>query len=121
MIQQLRTWLLGIIEDDPIPYEIKNICFVYSKYNGCFILSMGGTENKPYLNNLFDYYPLESQVFYCKSIMNIKDKDYYENLVKYMIDESFASFELKSNFMNRHIYFGEYGKNLEFLFVVKKF
>ena len=121
MITEFQFWLESIVEDDPIPYEIKNICFVYEKHNNAFVLSMGGCELKPNNNNIFDYYPLEAQFYFDKSFNNIKieKEDYYKQIVKAVIDESFSSDYLKSQYNNRNIYFGEYGQTLEFLFTIK--
>ena len=51
IIENFSFWLESIVEDDPIPYEIKNISFVYTKTNSCFVLCIGGTEFKPNQNN----------------------------------------------------------------------
>ena len=119
IIKNFSFWLESIVEDFPIPYEIKNICFVYTKTNSCFVLCMGGTEFKPNLNYIFDYFPLEAQFFNFYELNKIKDEKYYKNLVKNCIDESFASKYLKQQFNKKSIYFGEYGQNLEFLFQVE--
>ena len=72
IIENFSFWLESIVEDDPIPYEIKNISFVYTKTNSCFVLCMGGTEFKPNQNNIFDFFPLEAQFFYFIQLNKIK-------------------------------------------------
>ena len=121
MITEFQFWLESIVEDFPIPYEVKHICFVYEKHNNAFVLSMGGCELKPNINNIFDYYPLEAQFFFDKTINNIKtqNEDYYAKIVKTVIDESFSSDYLKIQFDDKSIYFGEYGNKLDFLFTIK--
>ena len=120
IIENFSFWLESIVEDDPIPYEIKNISFVYTKTNSCFVLCMGGTEFKPNQNNIFDFFPLEAQFFYFTELNKIEDENYYKNLIKTCIDESFSSSYLKEQYNKKYIYFGEYGKKLEFLFQVEK-
>ncbi len=120
IIKNFSFWLESIVEDDPIPYEIENISFVYTKTNSCFVLCMGGTEFKPNQNNIFDFFPLEAQFFYFIQLNKIKDENYYKNLIKTCIDESFSSSYLKEQYNKKYIYFGEYGKKLEFLFQVEK-
>lgn len=116
MIEDFISWLEGIVEDDPIPYEIKHICFIYTCYDKSFSLEVGGTELKPNLNNIFDYYPLEAQFFNCKQLNSIQNKEHYIKLIKYIIDESFSSDFLRQQYKSKHIYLSEMGKNPEFLF-----
>lgn len=118
IIEQFIFWLESIVEDDPIPYEIQYVSFVYTKINSSFVLCVGGNEFKPNTNNIYDYFPLEAQYFNCPNLNSIKDELYYANLIKTCIDESFSSCILKQQFKNKLIYFGEYGKNLKFLFKV---
>ena len=99
-------WLLSIVEDDPIPYEINHIVFVINQDNS---ITMGGCEQKPNLNNMFDYYPLEAQYFYLKNLSYLQ--------IKNLIDESFSNEELKFQFKKRKIYCS-YFDNIEFLFCV---
>ena len=120
IIKNFSFWLESIVEDDPIPYEIKNICFVYTKTNSCFVLCMGGTEFKPNQNNIFDFFPLEAQFFNCFELNKINDEKYYRHLIKTCIDQSFSSNYLKYQYYKKCIYFGEYGERLEFLFQVEK-
>lgn len=121
MIEQFIFWLCSIVEDNPIPYEINHISFVYRTSNKCISLAMGGTEYKPTLNNLFDYFPLEAQFFDCLDLLKISNINYYHRLLAQIINESFSVPYLKHQFKDRAIYLGEYGKSMEFLFNVKNF
>lgn len=103
MIEDLRFWLEQIVEDDPIPYEIKHIIFYYVCDNA-ITLCMGGTEQKPTQNNMFDYFPLEAQYFNCKELNTIKDEDYFQRLLKSSLDECFSSGYLKNQFKDKKIY-----------------
>jgi len=55
-------WLTGLIEDDPIPYEINSLVFFIDKN---FEIGFSGSEEKQI--NLIDYYfyfPLDSEYFF---------------------------------------------------------
>ncbi len=61
-------WLKGIVEDDPIPYEIKSLVFYLNKNNE---IGFSGTEEKEVkVVDKFFYYPLEAQYFYCSNLYN---------------------------------------------------
>lgn len=116
MINNFQYWLESIVEDNPIPYEIKHICFICSQNGKILTLSMGGCELKPTQNNMFDYYPLEAQFYFDRKLFKITNQEYYKKLVKDIIDESFSSYYLKYQFNGKSIYFGTLNGDLEFLF-----
>lgn len=62
---ELKNWLIGIEEDDPIPSEITCICFCFEFVNKSINLSCSGFENLPSRIDKGSYSPLESQFFYC--------------------------------------------------------
>lgn len=65
-------WLKGLIEDDPIPYEIKSLVFYLNKNNE---IGFSGTEKKEVKTiDKFFYEPLEAQYFYSPNL--------YSNLFK---------------------------------------
>ncbi len=103
MTEDLRFWLEQIVEDDPIPYEVKHIIFSYI-FDGAITLCMGGTEQKPTINNMFDYFPLEAQFFDCKKLKKIKDEAYFCRLLKFSLNECFCSEYLKNQFKSKKIY-----------------
>ena len=115
MIEMMTFWLLSIVEDDPIPYEISSIFFCHYKH----LLFMGGCEYKPLLNYMFDYFPLEAQYFDCEQLHDIIGSKYYDAIVVDAINESFSNNTLKHEFHNKKIYYGEYGKKLKYLFTIK--
>ena len=119
MIEEFVFWLLSVVEDDPIPYEISNICFCYAQNGEAKTLFMGGCEYAPKLNYLFDYFPLEAQFFNSKQLDKFLNTNYYDKIVCDLIDESFANDMLKKEFYGRKIYFGEYKDKLKYLFTVK--
>lgn len=65
-------WLLGLIEDDPIPYEIKYLTFIITEYDDRYELSLTGSENKLNICEPSFYYPLESQCFYNTAYFNLR-------------------------------------------------
>ncbi len=115
MTDELIFWLEEIVDDDPLPYEIKHITFLYTKQNGCFELCMGGTEQKPNPNNMFDYFPLEAQYFDLKDFA-IFNEQYFVKLMCYFISEAFSSDYLKIQFKAKRIHFAKVGEKPKFLF-----
>lgn len=118
MIDKFTFWLESIVEDTPIPYEVKHISFVYTKRNGCFVLMLGGTETAPNLNNMFDFFPLEAQYHFDNELYNITDESYFVKLMQTVIDESFSSDYIKHQYKGKKIYFGKYKEKLKFLFQI---
>lgn len=115
MTDEIMFWLEEIVEDDPLPYEIKHITFLYTKQNGCISLCMGGTEQKPTLCNMFDYFPLEAQYFDLKELAT-SNEQYFVKLMCYFISEAFSNDYLKLQFNAKKIYFGKVGTKPKFLF-----
>lgn len=63
MKDEFVFWVLGVLEDDPIPYEVDDIYFCLHRENGNIFLSFGGNEKKEKRIFNFEYYPLEAQFF----------------------------------------------------------
>ena len=63
MQREFILWVMGVLEDDPIPYEVKEIYFCLHRKNGNIFLSFGGNEKKEKIVFNFEYYPLEAQFF----------------------------------------------------------
>lgn len=114
MSESLAFWLLQIVEDNPIPYEIKHIIFVYDNFS----LFVGGTENIPTTKNMFDYFPLEAQYFDCNQFYKIIDNKFFEVAFD-VIDEAFSNDYLKTQLKNKKIYFSKFSISPKFLFEVK--
>jgi len=114
MVNRFTFWLEGIVEDDPLPTEIKNIVFVV-KHNGKYkYLEMQGYEKEISPNAIF-YRPLEAEFFSLKEL-SLDGENLFEYKVKTLIDEAFFSPSLKQQFAGRKIYF--LNRNLQFLFIV---
>ena len=59
-------WLNGLIEDDPIPFEIKSLVFFVNKN---YEIGFSGSEEE-YVKivDFYFYFPLEGEYFYCKDL-----------------------------------------------------
>ena len=64
MQKMFELWVLGTLEDDPLPYEVRHIIFCLHKEG---FLSFGGQEILPKMIFNFEYYPLEAQFFPLKN------------------------------------------------------
>lgn len=118
MINEIENWLVGLVEDDPIPYEIKHIVFFYTDLNNCFVLKIGGFEILPDKVYQPEFFPLEAQFVFYRELLKIKNRQYFEDYAKKEIDDAFYSVYLKNQFKNRKIYFSQFGKSPQFLFNV---
>lgn len=63
---ELKSWFLGIEEDDQLPLEISCIVFCFEFDNHAINLSVSGFEHKPQVVDKGPYAPLEAQYFYCE-------------------------------------------------------
>ena len=68
---QFNAWLIGIQEDEPIPYEVNTACFIIKKESVLYSISYSGEETTGKLNKLLPnhYTPLEGQ-FFSNTILN---------------------------------------------------
>ena len=57
------NWIEGNFEDDPLPYEIKYILFLFSLKNNIINLNFSGGEQLSTINQPLEYFPLEIQFF----------------------------------------------------------
>ena len=120
-----REWLLGIVEDDPLPYGIKYLNFIITQNKWHFELALTGSEY-PFKLSIADlYYPLEAQCFFCEKYFKIRPfgrKKIYD-VTKKLILNFFAQQQLcqhfcpngRSNFDNLTISLGFRGKKAKFL------
>jgi len=59
-------WLKGLIEDDPIPFEIKSLVFFVNKN---YEIGFSGSEEENIkVVEYYFYFPLEAEYFYCKDL-----------------------------------------------------
>lgn len=111
MVSKLVNWLLGIDEEDPIPYEINHIYF-YLEQN---ILGMGGTEQENKFILDFQYYPIECHFF-------TEQKEYFNKLeltkLKNLILDAFENKNLKRIYKNKTIHLGYLNQEILYSFIV---
>ena len=100
MQKMFELWVLGTLEDDPLPYEVRHIIFCLHKDG---FLSFGGQEILPKMIFNFEYYPLESQFF---PIQNPQNFSLY-NLRK-LLENALHSDVFANSFADKTIHFGIY-------------
>ena len=108
MQQFFELWVLGVLEDSPLPYEVTNIYFCLHKDNFFSYLSFGGSEFT--LKKLFNFwfYPLDGQFF------DLKDTSQNFNLfnLRKLIENALKNKNFKSAFKNKKIFYGNYKDTL---------
>lgn len=120
-----REWLIGLLEDDPLPFEIKHLCFIISMLPDRVELALSGDENPFRLCYPGWYYPLEAQCFFYQKYFKIRPngrRNIY-NKTKKMICDFFKAEKTKTHFRpngrselgNLTISLGFRGKKANFL------
>lgn len=120
-----REWLVGLLEDDPLPHEINHLCFIILMSHDRVELALSGDENPFRLCYPGMYYPLEAQCFFCQKYFKIRPngrKNIY-NKTKKMICDFFKAEKTethfrpngRSEFANLTISLGFRGKKANFL------
>lgn len=103
--EEFISWIEGIIEDDPIPYEIKSLVFYLNSH---FEIGFSGTEKeKVEIVNRFFYEPLEAQFFYCTKLY----KQFYEkkdiDFCLIVLEKLLKNLKKNKNFCKFNIYYGK--------------
>lgn len=102
-------WVNGLVEDDPIPYEINCLVFYI---NENFEIGFSGFESESInVVEFGPYFPLESEYFYSKRLISIlnSNKENKRNYVLKLLKEILIKFQqddYKNIFLNRKIYYG---------------
>ena len=65
------NWLIGIVEDTPIPREAKNIYFIVEFNQNDIVLSFSADEKNLSLFDYGTFFPLEGEYFLCKEIRQL--------------------------------------------------
>jgi len=106
MISEIKKWLLGLFEDDPIPYEIKNLYFILHKENNAPFLSFAGSELplKKLIN--FEYYPLEAQFFPTHKFQ----KDFNLTNLKSLVEKLQNDKAIEEIFIEKTLFIGIFGQ-----------
>ena len=106
MFKEIKKWLVGIFEDDPIPYEVINLYFALHKENNYVYISFGGTELplKQLIN--FEYYPLEAQFFN----VYLFDKNFNITKLKSLVEKLLLDKDFINIFNKKTLFIGIFGK-----------
>lgn len=112
VLEDFLYWVLGIQEDDPLPYEINYIYFLISFSNNACTLVYVGSENFEKQPVNFEYFPLEAQYFYNQTFNQITEINLALLALKQLLEDSFDNPEFKKMFKNKKIYFGEFAKSV---------
>lgn len=112
MLQKFKFWLAGILEDDPVPDEIKFIVFKINSNGEFLYLEMLGLEE---LNlNLVCYRPLEAEFFSLKEL-SYKDQKVVIYRLKTLIEDAFDA-DISEQLAHKKVYL--YIDDFEFMFNV---
>lgn len=105
MKNEFFDWIIGIEEDEPLPVEIKYVCFILNKKNGMNELMYFGSEvQQEYLIN-FSYTPLEGQFFFSEEFFDIENpEEVVLGWVKEFLDSKFSKFLVGKNVLVGHLY-----------------
>ena len=73
IFEEFVFWITSMVEDTPIPYEIKFCYFIIDFSNAYCVLSFAGCERQenPLLN--YEYFPLDAYHFQNLDFIEIKD------------------------------------------------
>ena len=103
IFEDFKIWLAGLIEDDPIPYEIKSVSFYVNKNNE--IGFSGSEEEARSIIDIDFYFPLEAEYFYSQALIDFTNSkaDVLKLLEKIL--KKYVNYE-NNIFKNRTIYYG---------------
>ncbi len=108
LCETLKTWVLSIVEDDPIPLEVKYMYFLIHEDLKGFHIEFGGREKKEKAIYFLDYLPLEGE------FLNFQFDCAFSEVPLYLeqaIDSAFLDDEFKDVFKDKEIYIASYGKS----------
>ena len=106
--KDLGQWVTGIIEDDPLPVEIKYIYFLIVKEKKGYHLEFGGKEIKEEVVFYLDYLPLEGEFF----VYNYRESiDEFILILEQAIDMLFDEQDFAEIFRDKEIYISVIGEN----------
>lgn len=103
-------WLRGLIEDDPIPYEINSLVFFIDKN---FEIGFSGSEENNI--NLIDYYfyfPLEAEYFFSTELYSyIFSNNDRETQSLTLLKKLLSKLKTDNYFKNFNYYYGRLFKS----------
>ena len=104
MEKEFIFWVMGVLEDAPIPYEVMEIYFCLHRENGNIFLSFGGNEKKEKMVFNFEYYPLEAQFFPIKNQLKFSLFSLRKLLESALTNEDFYN-----AFQEKNLYYSLFG------------
>ncbi|MGN1221598.1 MAG: hypothetical protein ACI4TT_00005 [Christensenellales bacterium] len=72
--QMLKNWISQIQQDNPLPYEIKNIYFIVDFANNDIELSYSASDRDLKVFDYGFYQPLEAEYFFCLPLKKLAKK-----------------------------------------------
>jgi hypothetical protein len=114
MYEDFLFWITSLVEDDPIPHEIKHLYFLISFKNNICSLSFAGSEifYNPLYN--FEFYPLEAYFFKNESFNNIKEIYVAKSAVKDLLEKSLENFYFAQIFKGKSVHVCEREKQVDY-------
>lgn len=118
IFEDFLFWVFAIIEDDPIPYEVKNVYFVISMQNNACALSLTGSELFESPVKSHEFFPLEAHYFKNLTYNEIKDIFIAKVTVKELIEKALENADFKRIFKNKSIHLTQAGEEIDYTFKV---
>ncbi len=107
LLTEFKDWLIGILEDDPLDYELTTVYFLYGRINNMVYIRLLATEIDNGILSDFTYNPLEAQFFYSKYLFKTfqNENNLYNlrNFIKTSLDGLKKEILLKSLFEKKVI------------------
>lgn len=107
------NWLVGIQEDDPLPFEIKNIYFIVEFKQNDIVISYSADDKTLISFDYGTYFPIEAQYFFCSELRDLS-KQYFvkksisKQYVFDMLNMLILRAKTELNFLSsKQIFFGE--------------
>ena len=116
IFEDFMFWIMSIMEDHPIPYEVKHLYFVISFNTGICSLVFVGTENFESPLTSFEYYPLEAQWFSSNTFHEIKEITLAKVTVKELIEKAFENSFFKREFTSKNIHICQRGEPIVYTY-----
>ena len=104
-ITKFISWISGIFEDDPLPYEINQIYFCLCKDNNSNFICFGGNELPLKIALNFEYFPLEAQFF------QFVDNNFSLFDLRILIEKSLKKHSFSSYFRKKQIFIAIFATN----------
>lgn len=80
------SWLAGIEEDNPLPFEVGFVYFIYETKNNNITLSYSASEKELHIFDYAKYCPLEAQFFDSQTLKQLS-KEIFEKKLDVLLTE----------------------------------